>query len=386
MSTIGIVRLVDGVPTSADSAFLSIMDNAGILLVDTQLVVASAAGTYSYDVSFLQPGRFTVQWRFEVDGFADDLVSRIFNVDAPVSVIRGVTLADIERAVARVVGPYHRFRTKVGSTQQIVLVSKLKSTLSLGDYEEMHLLRRAEYYDGSQVTGAALDDRHRIVDIYDNATGSLNPDQDWTIAPVENEMIELHALDPEDELRPAVQEGLSRCYFWDTVSISSTGYLREINITDIAPWITRKDQISRVEYGRTTGLMTSKVPYFNAYDSAGSVYLQQVSPNVGTLKVFALRPVSSFVNSEYSATGPNDDTDILNVDLRYAKLAGHASAWENFPDRLQPLAVNGLRAPHDRVAAAFSHRSRAVVGNLPEFIQHRFGLDVDLENLQIGNA
>lgn len=385
MSTIGINRLDDGVLTSADSALLSIMDNAGNLLVDSQLVIATSAGVYSYDVSFLQPGRYTVQWRFSVAGFADDLVSRIFTVDSAVSVIKGVTLADIERAVARVVGPYHRFRTKVGSTQQIVLVSKLKSSLSLGDYEEMHLLRRAEYYDGSQVTGAVLDDRHRLVDIYDNATGSLNPDQDWTIAPVENEMFELHALDPEDELRPAVQEGLSRCYFWDVVYLTSTGFLREINITDLAPWITRKDQISRVEYGRT-GFISSKVQFWSAYDSAGSVWLKQISPNVGIIKVFALRPVSSFVNSEFSASGPTDDTDILNVDLRYAKLAGHASAWENFPDRLQPLAVNNLRAPHDRVAAAFSHRSRALLGGMPEFIQHRFGTDVDLEDLQIGNA
>lgn len=385
MSSIGITRLVDGVLVSADVTRLSIADASGALLVNAAVVLPVAVGTYTYDVSFLLPGRFTVQWRFSVDGYADDLVSRIFTVEGPVSVIKGVTLAQIERAVARVVGPFHHLRTKVGSTQQIVLVSKLKSSLSVGDYEEMYLLRRAEFYDGSQVNSPQVNDRQRIVDIYDNAVGSLNPDQDWTIAPVENEMLELHALDPEEELRPAVQEGLTRCYFWDTISLASTGYMREVNLTDIAPWITRKAQVSRVEYGRT-GFITSRVPFFDVYDSGGSVYLRQVSPNVGILKVFALRPVSSYVNNEFSATGPLTDTDILNVDLRYAKLAGHAAAWENFPDRLHPLAIDNLRAPQDKVAAAFSHRSRALVGNMPEFIQHRFGTDVDLEDLQVGNV
>lgn len=387
MSTLGINRLVDGVLTSADTATLGITNSLGVTVLVTTLVAPTSIGVYSYDVSDLVPGDYTATWTFSVTGLADDEVNRPFTIDSPVAITQGVTLAELERALARRLGPFHHLRTSdTGSSTDAVAIKKLRSSLTLGDFEEMYLLRRGVLNSGALVTNFAEDDRQRLVETYTPLTGVLEPDYPWEVAPLPNEMIELHALDPEEELRYALQDGLRRCYFWDTLTVSSTGYQREIDVTTLAPWLTRKEQIRRVQYGRA-GYLPYSSPWFDTSQSGGSVLLQTTAPTVGNLRVHVLRPVSSLVNGELSMVGPDSDNDVLYVDREYALLAGHVQAWWNFPHRLADIAVAHRTADQKDVVSAFTNRSRTVVGNIPEFIQNRFDIgDGYQDDLQVGNV
>lgn len=385
MSTIGYHRTVDGVLTSADSATLTIENSAGTIIVNEVAVVPSSAGVYVYDVTAFQPGRYTATWTFVVAGFANDVVAVSFQIEGSVSGMRGVRLMTIEQGIARRVGPYAKFRAAPGATQSSVLIRRLLSNLDQGDWEGMYLLRRGLYADGSLVDNFNDDDRIRIVSTYTSAIGSLTPDYDWNIAPAENEEIELHTLDPEQELRPAATNGLSRCYFYDTIQVATTTYLRDLDLTDIAPWITRPEQIRRVTHGRYNYL-DMKAPFFHARQIGSTIWLQTAIPNLGTMDILALRPHSSYVNDEMSFSGPDHDLDILHVDLRYAVIAGHMSCWEEHAPRLQRAAARNYTATREDVANEFTTRSQAIVKQYPDVIQNQFGQADLWDNLQIGNA
>lgn len=385
MASIGMNRFADGVLTSADTAILQIVDSTGVSVVGPITVVATSAGIYSYDVSTLVVGAYTATWQFTDTGQADEFVSRPFSIDSPTVTYQGVTLMSLERAVARAVGPFHLLSaTSTLSTINQAIITKLKSSMDIGDYEDLFMLRRGLYRQGGLVTNFATSDRQRIVDTYDHTLGALEPDAAWTIAPAETEAIELHTLDPEEELREAVIEGLSRCYFWDTAQISTPINQREVNLTALVPWITRKEQVRLVEYGRVSYLPNRPV-WFDTYQSGPNIILQTTVPNVGSLRVHALRAHSTLVNGEYSGSGPDSDLDLLNVDKRFARLAGHLACWENYPDKLADLAVAGRRPSQQDVADAFTRRSMAIAQAFPEFVQNRFREEDNLENLQIGN-
>ena len=297
MSTLTMQRVTDGVLESADTARLSIMNTAGTLIVNNVTVAPTSAGVYVYDISSLTNGNYTAYWTFEVSGQQNDSVTQAFTVESPVSFPQGLMLMEIEQRVARRVGPYRKLRVKVGSTVNSLIVAKMQSRLNIGDYEEMYILRRGRKIDGSLVTNFNEDDRIRQIETYTATTGTFSPDRDWSVAPATDEEIELHSLEPDDELRDAVKLGLDECYFWDTVITSTTTYLREVNLTAIAPWITRPAQVRGVTYGRASYL-DEKAPWFHAYQLGADVWLQSAVPTVGNMRIMALRPHSTFVTGK----------------------------------------------------------------------------------------
>jgi len=385
MSTLTMQRVTDGVLESADTARLSIMNTAGTLIVNNVTVAPTSAGVYVYDISSLTNGNYTAYWTFEVSGQQNDSVTQAFTVESPVSFPQGLMLMEIEQRVARRVGPYRKLRVKVGSTVNSLIVAKMQSRLNIGDYEEMYILRRGRKIDGSLVTNFNEDDRIRQIETYTATTGTFSPDRDWSVAPATDEEIELHSLEPDDELRDAVKLGLDECYFWDTVITSTTTYLREVNLTAIAPWITRPAQVRGVTYGRASYL-DEKAPWFHAYQLGADVWLQSAVPTVGNMRIMALRPHSTFVNGELSA-GPNGDYDILNVPADYAVAAGARSIWMNYPERVMPFSALELRPKREEIMADFQMKSlRVVMEGPPEIIQNRFQQDDIFESMQIGNG
>lgn len=384
MSTIGIHRIKDGVLTSADSATLQVTSQAGVVVIPAVAVPPTSAGVYSYSAPPLAAGNYTATWTFVVAGYTNDVVSRIFQVENAAAVANGITLAEIERAIAARIGPFDKMVAYGGSSTTAVVVRKLMSALVLGDYEDRYLLRRGVMNTGELIPGFIEDDRQRIVQDYTATLGRLTPDFGWTNAPATGELLELHYLEPE-ALREVALLGLSRCYFWDTLQIAATTYLSEINLTAIAPWITRPSQVKRVLHGRYA-YHTSDVDWFEPYQMGGSVWLRTTVPNVGTLRVEALRPHSSFVNGEDSLVGPNYDSDILNVDREYAARSGHIAAWMLYTPKLTPVAVNGLAITMKQAADAFTVSSMTYVKTTSERIQNRFGVSDLLEYSQIGNG
>lgn len=386
MTTLAVQRTVDGVLASADSTTLSITDVNGVTLLATMVVPAVSVGVYSYDSSHLPPGSYTAIWTFIVSGQQDDTVTRTFVIDPVVSVTKGCTLADIERAIGRRVGPYWRYPAVAGSTLSSLLIRKLRTNLDSGDYEELFILRRGRTISDALVPSFTTDDRQRLIAEYTPSFGALVPDRDWTNSAIPNESVEIHYLDPEQEMREISRQALSRCYFWDTAIITNvtTSVTREINVTASVPWITRKDQVRNVEFGRLSHMRT-RLMWWKAFQVGPDVYMQVSGLPVGDLRITALRPHFTHVNGEMSYSGPDDDADILNVDLEYAARAGHITAWMMAPEKLTPVAALGLRLPMKLVADAFTSASYAYVKNEPELLQIAFGQDTMYLD-QVGNA
>jgi hypothetical protein len=385
MTTLGVQRVVDGALASADSASLTLTDANNVTIL-TAIVPPASTGLYSYDSSYLQPGEYTATWTFAVAGQQNDVVYKSFTIDPVVTTTKGVTLADVERAIAVRVGPYYRYPASAGSTLNDVLIRRLRSTIDSGDYEDLWILRRGVLSTGQLAPSFNVGDRQRQIDEYVPAFGSLTPDRDWSVAPLTNEMIELHYLDPEQLLRPIAQAALRRCFFWDTAIIANvtTTNLREMNVTNVIPWITRKDQVRNVEFGRLNQMRT-RLMYWKSFQSGPDVYLQVPGLPVGDLRITALRPHSTLVNGETSYVGPDDDDDILNVDLNYAAAAGHIEAWKQATPLLTPIAAEGLAIPMKLAANEFTKESMAFVRNEPELIQLAWGEDTTYLD-QVGNA
>lgn len=384
MSTISIHRIQDGVLTSADSATLAVTNSIGATVIAAVAVPPTSAGVYSYTAPPLTAGTYTATWTFVRAGYTNDIVTRIFQVENAAAVANGITLAEIEQAIAARIGPYHKMIAYAGSSQSGATVRKLMSSIVMGDYEDLFLLRRGVMSTGELASGFNADDRQRIVSEYIAVSGRLAPDLSWTVAPAQGEVLELHYLDPEN-LREVALQGLRRCYFWDTLQVAATTYLSEINLTALAPWITRGSQIRRVQHGRYA-YQTSNVDWFEAYQMGGDVWLRTTVPNIGTMRVSVLRPHFTFVNGEDSLVGPNHDSDILNIDREYAARAGHISAWMLQTPKLTPVAVQGLAITMKQAADAFTLSSMTYVKAEPERIQNRFGTSDLTDYGQIGNA
>lgn len=384
MAIISILRSLDGVLTSAEVAELLLYNSAGTLVYGPTVVAPSAAGTYSVDTDFLTPGNYTAVWEFQQTGEDDVIVRRPFVVDGPAEVYAGVTLAEIEQALAARTGPYRRLRCDDGSSTTTVSIPRLRSSLTLGDNEDLYVLRRGILSTGELVTNFVEDDRVRMVDTYTPVLGLLSVDRAYTVTPVENEWIELMAFNPDEELRPAVLEGLERCYFWDSIDISGTNRLTSINLTTLAPWLKGRGQVGGVEFALVNSIIPMQpVQGYKLYPQGSSLYLDAPRGSVGTYRIRALRPVSTYVNEQLSRTGPNDDWDIVQVDKEYAVRAGHVSLWIRKPELLTSLAAQGLGIPLSMAATAFTIRSQTMVDREPEFIRPIWGPNV-LD--QIGNA
>lgn len=157
-----------------------------------------------------------------------------------------VTLAQIEQEVAPRLGPYRR-DVVASAVNLTIVVTKMTSSIDLGGFADLYLLRRGETISG--VTVAVVDDdRVRQVDTYESSTGTTTIDRLYATPPVAGEYVEFHHLDPAMELRPAVLAGLKRCYFADRVALSLGSASVERNITTLAPWITNESQLLGMAY------------------------------------------------------------------------------------------------------------------------------------------
>lgn len=387
MTVIAIQRIRDGALASATSTSLSIVNSVGAVVLAPTVIVPTSEGVYSYETNILPAGSYTATWVFTTTGLPTDTVSRAFTVDSPVEITEGISLMALERRVARMCGPYRKIRSDGMSTVNAISAPRLKSSIDAGTYEDSYTLRRALTMGDELISNFASDDRYRQISAFDAPTGILTVDRAYTRAPIIEEAIELHYLDPEEELRPAVLDGLERCFFWETLTITNSGSLSDLynlNVTAIAPWLTEPGRIREVSFGYPNSILPpTRVQWWETYRSGKSVFLRSEGLGLGTLSILALRPVSSYVNQQTALGGPNDDLDVVYVDPQYAAFAGVLEIWKNSPERLQPLSVQNLRPTREDIANEFTKKSLALVGQVPETLQLRYGQADPL--MQIGN-
>jgi hypothetical protein len=385
MTVVAIQRIRSGVLTSADTTTLSIVNSAGVVVLAPTVIAPTSAGSYSYETSSLPAGSYTATWIFTAASLPLDTISRAFTVDAAQEISEGITLMALERLVARRVGPYRRIKAaSPGSTLNTIYSLRLKSSVKLGGYTDQYVLRRGLTWGDELINGFVADDRIRLVSDYTPVTGLLLVDRDYAVGTANNEAVELLALDPDDELRPAVIDGLKRCFFWDTVSITVTGSgVYNIDLTAATPWLKDVNQVRNVSLSYPSQLLPPRrLGWWEAYRDGKSLKLYTKGGAVGSVTLQVLRPVHTLINGELSLAGPNDDLDVLYVDPEYAAWAGVLECWKTVPEVLEPLAVANMRPSRADAAAAFTVKSMSLVQQYPERLQLDYGVP-DL--VQIGN-
>lgn len=320
------------------------------------------------------------------------------------------SLREIEQEVARRVGPFQlRWvynaqpgdQTSATSTTTTVSLPSIRSTIDLGGLEDMFVLRRGRLRDGTLLpVDPELpyddDDRIRMVRQYRPQEGVLEVDREYRFAPYHQEEIELHHLDPEQELRPAALAGLRRCYVVHRLPVNGSfpGPFEPIDLTAVAPWLLSRDQVYGVSMGGGAPLVGWRVESYG-----GGLYLTLREYQYGRAYVTNRRPATSMVLPEGTippidgedwvvrAGNPNEpwaDEDRFAVPFDYAAAAGHIEAWRTARPRLTAVAQTGMWADQKEAAAEFT-RVATVYFDPPRYdpalsISSRRWLDNDYSN------
>jgi hypothetical protein len=273
-----------------------------------------------------------------------------------------ITLAQLDQEVARRTGPYFSAaqdsQVPTTSTSTAAYMPSLKSSAVLGGPENLWLLRRGVFHDGTALPPGTYDDvdRIRMVQTFDSSAGRVVVDRNWRLPMQPNEQAEFIHLHPDQELRVSVNAGLRRCFLPDTVPALLTSQYGDIDLTAQAPWITNPDQVVGARYGWTKPY--AEAP-FGTYMQQGHVILSGTSGAYAPANVWVvvLRPVWSWVNDADSISGPVLDSDLLSVDLDYAAAAGHIEAWHLFPSHMFAAAAGNLQANQEMAAREFTRQA-----------------------------
>jgi hypothetical protein len=288
----------------------------------------------------------------------------------------GISLAEIEQATARRIGPYYclAMDRQVPSTASLqrAYFPGLKSTVELDLVTNLWLLRRGVDFQGNPVD-VVEDDRQRTVAIYDPAAGGVTVDRPWSVVPAPGEVCEFHHLNPGQELRPAVQAGLRRCFFGDRYSLGS-GYIFEADLTAALPWLTDTKWVWQIQLWSPWTGTPAEIPFVTFIQSGHVCIRLQAGGYPGfsganfasEVQVLLERPVSSWVNQTESTVGPTLDDDMLEVDLDYAASAGHIEAWHNFPGRMAAAAAGGLQSTQAMAALEFTRQAAVRAPRKPD--------------------
>jgi hypothetical protein len=379
MPDISLQHHIDGELADATSVKLSdatatygirLVTTGAVEVLPTTAITSSPDGVYTYDISTLSGGEYEAVWRVEHPAGVVVYRSQIFSVDAAAP-FTGVRLMDVERALAERCGPWYDLESSGSSTTGLVQCSELTSSIQSGEYSDLYVLRRGRYATGAAVVGFAAGDRVRQVAEVNIASGQLVVDRAYAAAPADGEAIELMALHPMREVRRAALAGIKRCFFLDRLSVSSLGAAVETDLTASASWISNPARVWGVESEETSYTLPQSMPWFTPYTRSGHVWLKLAGYAPLGLLVTALRSASTYVNAATSLTGPNDDDDILAIDLEYAVAAAHVELWRVAPGRLLPAAQVGLQISRKDVADEFTKISLDRVGRKPREV--RFG-------------
>lgn len=377
MTTLSIVFVVGGAPkTATTSAKLrdstgtyAVKNNAtgATVIAPTSALTPIAVGTYEYDVGSLAVGSYTAVWEF-IDAIAGTVyVPSVFAIDAATAVPQGVSLMDIEQHLARLTGPYWREPvTDALATVSAATLGRLKTRADRSEYQDLYVLRRGLLNTGAAVQGFNEDDRVRSVYTFTASAGTIQVDRDWTTAPVQNEMLELVHMHP-DELRYAVQEGLKRCFFLDLITVSTSTAAAQRDLAAAIPWLADPSWIYGAEWNYTgsTTTLPGTIEWWTVHREGMSYQFRATDPYPNTLALKVARPYSTLVNGVTSLSGPDDDSDIVPGPVEYCAKAGHVECWRYFPDRMLAAAEEGYRIGRKEAVDSFEAASYDVFRTFP---------------------
>lgn len=280
------------------------------------------------------------------------------------------TLADVEREAAARVGPFASFTVASGDQAGFV-AEELKSTIDLGGWVDLHILRRSATQAG---------DRTSRVKSYDPATGQIVGDRHYVTGFAQGESVELHHLPPA-LLRRSVRAGLRRCFvqWWlelvtpdpeppippPAYVVPETG---PVDLTALSGgWLTNPASVLDVSEPIGTGPNRQagnsepiSIEGWRAYAQGGSalLFLPGGRSNFGAT-VLTSRPAYSLVNGAVSVGGPTADADQLAVALEYAAAFAHIELWRIARPELEAVAAEARQASQGEAAAEASRMAVA---------------------------
>jgi len=286
------------------------------------------------------------------------------------------TLAEVEQAVARRCGPFEIHLCTDAHSLTNVTATALVSSIDLGDWADVWLLRRGVLLSGQPVPGFSVYDRQRRVAGFTPATGALVVDRPYALGVQAEEVIELGVLDPAQQLRPAVLAGLARTYFVDRVAVAPTGVGLEHDLSAALFWVVDVGQVRGIEYrsGLAGTVRPGSLGWHRVFATAAGVQVALAGRMGGELIVEALRPHATWVSGADSATGPTLDTDTLDVDLAYAAAAGTIEAWRICRPTLASAATAGLIDGRETAKAEFEAEVNRHVPVRPDRLSFRYPL------------
>lgn len=266
------------------------------------------------------------------------------------------TLLEIEQTVAPRVGPYFKYGA-TGGTADTLVCDDLKSTVEVGGITNLWVFRRGRTTAGVPIVGFTNDDRQRRIQSLDRSSGTITVDRTYTNAPVAGEEFELHHLDPLQELRPACQAGLKRCYFEYVAAVTFDGSVAQ-NLTTDLDWLTMMGQVLHVGSTYATTIAPDDMPFADVYETNGTVWVRGLNGlGLSTVYVTANRPAWTYVNGADSTTGPLVSDDEVPVDLEYAAAAGHIEAWRRARPRLMAAAQIGHQITQEEAALEYTKQA-----------------------------
>lgn len=275
------------------------------------------------------------------------------------------TLAAVEQETAARVGPFAQF-TVTGGDQTGFVVAELQSSIDLGGWIDLHILRRG---------ATQPPDRISRVKAYDPPTGKLSADRHSIAGWSAGETVELHHL-PPTLLRRGVRAGLRRCFvqWWLEVTtpdpvppvpppayvVPQTG---PVNLTELSGgWLTNPAGVLDVCEPMGAGLNRPdgnpdavSLEGWRAYAQGGSVLLSLPGgrSNYG-VAVLTSRPAFTLVNGAVALGGPTADADQLAVSLEYAAAFAHIELWRIARPELEAVAAEARQATQQEAAAEAS--------------------------------
>lgn len=276
-----------------------------------------------------------------------------------------VTVAEAEREIMRRTGPFeeHTVSSVTASTATLVYADAVKTSLNLGGYQHMWLLRRGLNSSGNPVAGFTEANRQRRVKAWNPTAGTLEVDRQYTVVPVAGEVFEVCHLNPEQIIRKALLAGLRRARFENRLQVNLSGVATERNLTAVLPWLLEKRWIKGVFYKEAASTYDPvPVRWSKAFMRDGGVWLAVApDPYPNALYLVVNQPAFTWVNGGYSAEGPEADDDLLPLTLEHAAAAGHIECWRLAKALLRPLAERELTATQQEAADEFTRQNRRFV-------------------------
>lgn len=284
-----------------------------------------------------------------------------------------VTVAEAEREIMRRTGPFeeHTVSSAPASTTTLVYVDAVKTSISLGGYTGMWLLRRGLNASGNPVSGFVAADRQRRIKTWNPSAGYLEMDRVYTNPPIAGEVIEVCHLNPAQIIRKALLAGLRRARFENRVQVNLSGTAVERNLTAVLPWLVEKRWIKGVFHKEVSSTYDPvPVRWSRSFMRDGGVWLAIApDPYPNSLYLVVNQPAFYWVNGGYSPDGPEADDDVLPITLEHAAAAGHIECWRLAKALLRPLAERELTATQQEAADEFTRQNRRFVTRAQPVVQ-----------------